>query len=293
MSYTKVGLGACSLSVLLMLGACSAADPGESGETLDASEGASEGVSEAASAYGTGVVVESIEVSDQQTFEVLEYPEGILGMVERQGPDFDPAVAPTMADFRGKSLAELYEHVAGSAAKPALLEKLRASKALSDALRAGQPELEPEVTAEPEPVAELTAQVPSSGARTLALDCAQSEDVYVRYASGWGGQYCQNPPGWENWWCRTNVGHAEKDWTHGERWMIRFGNMSRCNTARILGLAKNGGRQVVLVDHTVPQGSNYWYWWEVSNRDWRWYTRLEHKSGNEYPHLNLATYRQW
>jgi len=293
MSYTKVGLGAYALSVLVMLGACSAADPGEPGESLDPSEGATDGVKEAASGHGSGVVVQSIEVSDQQTIEVLEYPAGIVGMVERQGPNFDPAVAPTMADFRGKSLAEFYEHVAGSAAKPEVLEKLRATKALADAIRAGQPELEPEVTAAPEPVADLTAQVPSSGTRTLGLDCAQSADFYTRYASGWGSENCKNPPGWENWWCRTNVPEAEKDWTHGERWMIRLGNMSRCNTARILALAKNGGRQVVLVDHAVPQSSYYWYWWEVSSRNWNWYTRLEHESGNEYPHLNLATYRQW
>lgn len=63
------------------------------------------------------VVIATVKPSDQQTIEVVEYPEGVMGIAEWHGPEFDPTTPLAMANFRGRTLAEFYSefsHLSGN-----------------------------------------------------------------------------------------------------------------------------------------------------------------------------------
>lgn len=288
--------------LFLLLNACGAADSAAPGETAE--------VSAPLADYGDGVVIATVKPSEHQTIEVVEYPEGLVGIAEWHGPGFDPKTPLAMANFRGRSMAEFYERVAGEKLDVAVLEKLVATSELARAVELAEREAGTRAeleAASAEEIAQSTSDLAEAAAvteleapamHTRALDCAQDELFYVRYSSGWGSQYCSAPPGWEDAWCRTDDATIEKGWTHGERWMIQLHNMSRCNTAKLLVKMKKESlfsttTRYLVNNAPVGPSSGGMLWWEISSRDWRWYTKFSHLSGNEQSHLNLANYRQW
>jgi hypothetical protein len=290
--------------LFLLLNACGAADPASPTEGVEANVPVAD--------YGQGVVVATLKPSEGQTILVVEYPEGVMGIGEWQGPGFDPATPTAMANFRGGSMAEFYERVAGEAldvkvldklvvtaegAKAAMLEERAALGTRVEDTVLDAPALPTEAIAAPGLPAATELDTPAIQARA-GLACAQDGDYYNHYASGWAGANCKNPPGWEDAWCRVDDPEIEKGWTHGERWMIQIQNMSLCNKANIFAKLwkdtwRGSAEQPLLQNVEVgPNGGGMW-WWEIASRDWRMYTKFTHKSGNEYPHLNLAHYRQW
>ena len=239
-----------------------------------------------------------------------------MGIAEWHGPDFDSTTPLAMANFRGGTMAEFYERVAGEALDMKVLDKLIATSELAQQaiLEERAARGTPVDAAVEDSVLENTAlptrdiaapglpvatelETPAIQARA-GLACAQDGDYYNHYASGWAGANCKNPPGWEDAWCRVDDPEIEKGWTHGEKWMIQIQNMSLCNTANIFAQLRkyidNGVMYLNLLDNVEvgPNGGGMW-WWEKNSRSWRMYTKFTHKSGNEYPHLNLAHYRQW
>jgi hypothetical protein len=269
--------------LLLLLSACGVADPAAPSETSDANEPLAD--------YGDGVVIATLKPTEQQTIQVVEYPEGVVGIAEWHGPEFDSTTPLAMANFRDRTMAEFYERVAGEALDVAVLEKLVVTSELAQELAQRTPDFATPESTVPE------REAPTVHTRA-GLECAQDALFYTRYSSGWGSEYCSAPPGWEDAWCRTDDPTIEKGWTHGERWMIQIKNMSRCNTAQLLvkmkkeSLFSSTTRYLLNNEPIGPSGGGM-FWWEISSRDWRWYTKFSHLSGNEQSHLNLANYRQW
>lgn len=289
---------AFTLPLFLLLSACGAADPAASNETGDANQALAD--------YGDGVVITTVTPSHHQTIQVVEYPEGLVGIAEWHGPEFDPTTPLSMANFRGRTLAEFYERVAGEALDVTVLDKLvavseLANPASSDERAVVATSAEDAIERTPDfasPMPAVAEQESPPMYVRAGLDCAQDGTFYTRYSSGWAGSYCSAPPGWEDAWCRTDDPTIEKDWTHGERWMIQIKNMSRCNTAKLLVKMKKESTFSVTTRYLLnntPVGPSHsgMFWWEISSRDWRWYTKFSHLSGNEQSHLNLANYRQW
>lgn len=302
MRFSTSRWSAFTAPLFLLLNACGAADSAAPVETAE--------VDAPLAQYGDGVVIATVKPSEHQTIEVVEYPAGLVGIAEWHGPGFDPKTPLAMANFRGRSMAEFYERVAGEKLDVVVLEKLVAISKLARAAELAEREAGTRAELE-EASAELAAASSSDFAgeeavteleapamHTRALDCAQDELFYTRYSSGWGSEHCTEPPGWEDAWCRTDDPTIEKGWTHGERWMIQLVNMSRCNTAQLLVKAKmvswfSSTTHYLVNNAPVGPSNSGMFWWEVSSRDWRWYTKFSHKSGNEQSHLSLATYRQW
>jgi len=304
MTYSMSTRAALVGPLFLLLNACGASDPAPPTEGAEANVPVAD--------YGQGIVIATLTPSDQQTVQVIEYPEGIMGIAEWHGPDFDSTTPLAMANFRGGTMAEFYERIAGDALDVKVLDKLvktseLAQQAMLEERAAGGTRVEDTVLENPaRPIHDVVApglpvdselETPAIHARA-GLACAQDGDYYNHYASGWAGANCKNPPGWEDWWCRTDDPEIEKGWTHGEKWMIQIQNMSLCNTANIFAqLMKDTWNGVAYQSllHNVPIGPNGggMWWWEISSRSWRMYTKFTHLSGNEQSHLNLAHYRQW
>lgn len=280
-------------SLLLLASACSAADPATTAEGSEEPEIVTE----------FAVVLDTVKPSDQQTIQILAYGDELIGVSEWRGAKFASEPRDSLLDFDGRSIAEFYGRVAGKAADRSVVERLRTAEALAvNANLAAEPAIE---TARADAVTKAAADLHAPGiaetaepggtpaVRTLALECAQDPVYYDRYSSGWAGTHCSNPPGWEDVWCRTNEMFIKKDWTHAEKWWVKFHNMSRCNTAVGFVHAKRTGKYVGLGGVTLGANNGWSQWWYVTNREWRFLTQLEHGSGGEPPHLNMATYRMW
>lgn len=277
-----------SAPLLLALAACSSADLATDADGEDFAA-----VSEHA------VVLATFTPSDQQTIQVVAYGDELIGLSEWRGAGFDPETEDSLLNLGSGSIADLYARVAGAAVDHSVLERMRKFEARGVRVelpaQVGRAAVDSSSLAENLDESSLASAAASRGpaTRTLGLDCAKDDAYYNHYSSGWAGTHCRNPPGWEDWWCRTNQPDIRKDWTHAEDWSVVFHNMSSCNTAVGWVHARRPGKFVGLGGPRLGPNQGWSGWWYVNSRDWKWYTGLRHESGNEQAHLNMATYRKW
>jgi len=125
MTYSTLRRTALTAPLFLLLNACGAADPASPTEAAEANVPVAD--------YCQGVVIATSKPSDQQTIQGVEYPEGVMGIGEWQGPEFDPTTPTAMAHFRGGTMAGFYERVAGDAFDVKVFDKLVAASELARA----------------------------------------------------------------------------------------------------------------------------------------------------------------